>query len=344
MTIFATNPATLRSTFGKSLLLASVVALSLGSVNLAVAEEAPSNAELYKMLLELKSENEKLKGEVQRLSAKTSSTHASSSSNQASSASPSYQGGSSSSGKMVANEDYSGGKAVFVPAESKFSVGVQVPMLSMTANHGAGGGLGGANLFSEFETQAAYRLLAAYESPSGLGVRGRYFSYESGLPVTGAPDFFALESGELELSTAFSAGGWDLTGSAGVAMADIDWATRFLPGLPFHFEGTGFTVALDAERELGGGFGLVAGARQTMLYGETTPSIGAAVDGVFVPMSELRAGSSYSWSFPRGNSASVEIGYESQTIHALSIRTAAIDPEDVDVSLAGPYFSFKFEF
>lgn len=340
MTIYATNPATLRSTFGKSLLLASVVALSLGSVNLAVAEEAPSNAELYKMLLELKSENEKLKGEVQRLSAKTSSAHASSPSTHASA--PSYEGGSSSSGKMVANEDYSGGKAVFVPAESKFSVGVQVPMLSLSANHGAGGA-GGNSWFDDYDAQAAYRLLAAYESPSGLGVRGRYFHYDSGLPNTGAAEFFALESGELELTTAFSAGEWDLTGSAGVAMADIDW-THFFGGDPFNYEGTGFTVAIDAERELGGGFGLVAGARQTMLYGETTRPGTPSVSGVLVPVSELRAGSSYSWSFPRGNKATVELGYESQIIHSLSSRPAFIDPEDVDVSLAGPYFSFMFEF
>ncbi len=76
-------PATNRSIFGKSFLFAACVALSLGSLNQAAAQEAPSNAELYKMLLELKSENAKLKGEVQRLQSKSSSPQASA---------PSYQG------------------------------------------------------------------------------------------------------------------------------------------------------------------------------------------------------------------------------------------------------------
>ncbi len=244
---------------------------------------------------------------------------------------------------MVASEDYSGGKAVYVPAESKFSVGVQVPMLSLNANHGSGAGNG--NLwFDDFDTRAAYRLVAAYEGASGLGVRGRYFNYDSGSPAALGADYFGMQLGSLEVTTGFSAGGWDLTGFAGVAGADIDFTDE--GGGPFHnFDGTGFTLGIDAERELSRGFGLVAGARQTMFYGDTAS--GANIGGgVLVPVSELRAGASYTRVLPRGNKATFELGFESQIIHSLSVAVpnGNIDPEDVDISLAGPYFSFMFEF
>lgn len=220
-------------------------------------------------------------------------------------------------------------------------------MLSLNANHGAGAGPGGAgpSYYDGFDTQATYRLVAAYESASGLGVRGRYFTYHSGAPDTGNAEVFNVDSGEIDLTTGFSAGNWDFTGFAGVAMADIDW-TEDQAGPRQNFEGTGFTVGIDAERELSRGFGLVAGARQTMLYGDTI-EVGTTsrAGGVLVQVSELRAGASYSRVLPRGNKATMEVGFESQIFHGLSVdATGSIDPEDVDVSLAGPYFSLMFEF
>lgn len=222
---------------------------------------------------------------------------------------------------------------------STYSITAEMPLLSVFANHGSGGSV--ASWFNDFDTNPALRLTAAYQSTGILGVRGRFFTYDASGSATPV-DRFDVRFYDLEATTGLNVGGWEFLGFGGVRWGSIEYSNRV--GNFFEdFDGFGMTCGADIRRNVGLGFALVGGARQSFLYGDSTASNNnQTLSNVIIPVTELRLGADYTTELRGGSKLIAGVGFEHQQFSSLSVRNSAIDPEDVDVALAGPAFSLTW--
>jgi hypothetical protein len=222
---------------------------------------------------------------------------------------------------------------------SACSLTAEMPLLSVYANHGSGAG--GNNWFNDFDTSPALRLAAAYQSSGILGVRGRFFTYDTS--GNAAPnDRFDVRLYDLEATTGLNVGGWNILGFGGVRWGSINFS-RQNTGLVQDFDGFGMTCGADVRRNVGHGFALVGGFRQSFLYGDSNSNFGGPpLSNGVVPITEFRLGTDYTTTLRGGSKLIAGVGFEHQQYSSLSVRNAMIDPEDVDVALAGPVFSLTW--
>lgn len=136
-----------------------------------------------------------------------------------------------------------------------------------------------------------HRFILGREGATGLGVRGRYFFYNQGHDHPGVgrenqqvSDIRAididLDVADLEVTQRERFRSWDLLLSGGVRYARYDQATRGVDtnldfdivsnvSEGFEFEGVGPTVAIQANRRVGGrGFYLLGNFRTSLLMGD----------------------------------------------------------------------------
>ena len=304
----------------------AAVAVSMTAVSgAALAEDAPSNAELYKMLLELKAENARLREELEMQRTAVAS-------------------GPATPAAMTE-------PAAAAPASAytyrrdrpNFELGVEVPYLSLRTNHGAGEQAGGNGWFDEsFDHEAAYRLTASYVTDDGLGVRGRYFRYSE--TVTPG-QFFKTNLYDLELMAGLDVEKWSFTAFGGLRGGEIKWSDEN-GASGFKFDGIGFTVGAEARRYFGQNFAFLLGARHSQLFGEIKELANSDKnkDNV-VPITDLYAGLEYVRSFSNGSRLGIGLGYEAALFSSLSGNVDNdIDPEDVDISLTGPRLTVNYGF
>ncbi|QEG42575.1 Lpg1974 family pore-forming outer membrane protein [Roseimaritima ulvae] len=210
----------------------------------------------------------------------------------------------------------------------------ELPLLSLYANHGAGGSPTFASWFEDFDTQAALRLEAGYENAHGVGLRGRFFMFDTD---GGAPnEYFDVRMYDLEATSGLKLRKWDFEGFGGVRWGSVDFSDEN-GSLGRDFDGFGLTLGAKARRCLTQRLGLNAGVRYSALYGKNETN-GIQLDNVIVPVTELRLGVDYKRMLTRRVEMTAEVGYEHQLYSSLSVAPG-IDPEDVDVALAGPVFS-----
>ncbi|WP_197452486.1 Lpg1974 family pore-forming outer membrane protein [Rosistilla carotiformis] len=222
-----------------------------------------------------------------------------------------------------------------------FSVGAELPLLSTYANHGLNAS---SSTWSDgYDTEAALRVTAAYQTTGIMGFRGRFFDF--GASSNGDPNTtFDVQTYDLEATTDLKLGEWKIQGFGGLRWGSIDFSKSRWGGFENHeFDGFGFTLGADVRRHVAHGFSLVAGFRQSMLYGETVSNVGNRLDNVVVPVTELRLGAEYAHVFACGNKVIAGVGYEHQQFSSLSSLAGTIDPEDVDLALAGPVFSLTWQ-
>ncbi|MCB6178074.1 hypothetical protein LHP98_08015 [Rhodobacter sp. Har01] len=221
--------------------------------------------------------------------------------------------------------------------------GLEIPSLTLYANHGAGEVAGGNAWFEDVGSAASYRLIAAYDFSGGLAVRGRLFGFEGNFDDP--EDLFEVRTLDLETVMNTDLGGLDLDVFAGLRSASIDWSDED-QGDGFGFDGLGPTLGFEVSHQFGNGFGMVVGGRYSAMFGDTTElASDDTADNVVVPSVDLRIGLDYARDLARGGTMTFGIGVESTSFFSLSGNVDNdIDPEDIDVTLAGPYLSLGFSF
>ncbi|MBF0586292.1 outer membrane beta-barrel protein [Prosthecochloris sp. N3] len=299
----------------KPLALASVIVGAAAVPNHSFAETVPTNEELYQMVLELKAENAQLKKEIENQNE--------------------YREGAYtvSESSHETKSDHSG-----------ISVGVQVPFISLSANHGAGESEGQAFFDEQPDTEGTYRLMASYTLDNGLGVRGRYFDY--GYENNDTSDIFKIDLYDLEVTGYIPFNKLDLLVFAGLRAADIEWSDENGSD-GYTFDGTGFTVGLESRYHFASDFAFMTGVRYSHLFGdiiETEYPDERSLNCV-VPVTDLQAGIEYTYELKTGSKIRVGLGYESTLFSSLSGNVDNdIDPEDVDVDLSGIRFGLNTSF
>jgi hypothetical protein len=226
------------------------------------------------------------------------------------------------------------------PARTSYlSFGAEMPLLSVYANHGSGAA--STNWFNDFDSNAALRVTAAYQTDGILGIRGRYFTFGA----TGSPtpiDQFDVELYDLDAMAGLNIAGWNISGFGGLKWGSINFSNRFSNVIQ-DFDGFGMTGGADVRRNVGCGLALTGGVRQSYLYGNSTiNTFPSRISNAVVPITELRLGTDYTMQLRGSNKLIAGIGFEHQQFNGLSVRNATIDPEDVDVGLSGPVLSLTW--
>lgn len=223
------------------------------------------------------------------------------------------------------------------------SFGLEIPSLSVYADHGAGEVNGGNAWFGDNGSAAAFRLTAAYDVSDTLSIRGRLFRFDG--DFTSATDLFEARTFDLEAVMNTDLGGLDLEAFAGLRSASVDWSDED-GASGYGFQGIGPTLGLELGHSFGNGFGLVAGARYSAMFGDTTELVDDdTADNVVVSSVDLRIGLDYAREMANGGAMTFGLGVESTSFLSLSGNVDNdIDPEDVSVTLAGPYLRLGFSF
>ena len=183
----------------------------------------------------------------------------------------------------------------------------------------------GGNVFnSEYHTDTRYVL--GYRTDSGVGIRGRYWSYGEHMPFspTFATGAFAIDAqtADLEATVDLMFRQMDLGLSAGVRYATLEYGTigatpLFSPGT-LRYEGLGPTVSLEGERSLGAsGLSLFGNGRGSVMLGTINQGlvipVGTAARLNDEVMLTLESQLGVSWSKPiRGAVLDIRAAWETQ--------------------------------
>jgi hypothetical protein len=124
--------------------------------------------------------------------------------------------------------------------------------------------------------QSGIRYALGYVSDSGLGVRGRYWSFDNSSAYTPpfAPAVFGIhvQAADTEVTMSQRMRHWDLEVSGGLRYGKLEYTnpplTLYGPGI-VKFEGVGPTASLNARRSLGNsGFALFGNVRGSLMIGD----------------------------------------------------------------------------
>ncbi|WP_341368133.1 Lpg1974 family pore-forming outer membrane protein [Yoonia sp. BS5-3] len=222
-------------------------------------------------------------------------------------------------------------------------LGIEMPYLSVFANHGAGEIDGGNAFFDDPNSAAAFRITGEYGFANGVGVRSTYFEFEGDFETEG--DIFDTASFDVEAIFEQQLGSASLEFFGGLRAAELEWSDEN-QDIGFEFAGVGPTFGTEFSQSFGQNFGFSMSGRYSALFGqiEALADDGIA-DNVMVPTFDLRMGMDYSYALSNSGAIDVGFGIESRTHLSLSGNVDdEIDPEDVDVTIAGPYFQAAYKF
>lgn len=134
----------------------------------------------------------------------------------------------------------------------------------------------GTGRLLETEYQTGVRYVLGYVSDSGLGIRGRYWSFDNSTSYSPpyAPNMFGIQvqAADTEITLAQRMRHIDLEFSGGLRYGQLEYTnpplTLYGPGT-VKFEGVGPTASLNARRSLGNsGFSLFGNVRGSVMIGD----------------------------------------------------------------------------
>ena len=220
-----------------------------------------------------------------------------------------------------------------------WEAGVDLLFFNVYANHGVGGT--GQDFFEDFDMSLDGRYWFGVRRDDGLGLHMRFFEFKSYTDFdSDADQFVDVTMLDLEGSAVLEICDWQLTGIAGLRYGKIEWFfANNQVGLDF--EGVGVALGGEVRRMLGSNLAVVGRCRYSVLYGETKQfddpdyfNKGTAVHGL-----ETSLGVEWSRCTQFGL-LTLGAGWEQQLYSSLSHQASnTIDPEDVDITLAGPVIS-----
>ncbi len=298
---------------------------------------APSNDDIYKMLLEIKKENSRLKAEIESLKKNTSGQTASvgNSANQTSSNITTPQ---QSSQTIFSSETKE--------SKSKYNLQADVISYSLYANNGADGGSTPAN-FGTFHPKLSGRLSGTYSIDNDLAVRARLFRYNSGdsYNVEGEKTQFKTNLYDLEGVAYADIRNWELAFFGGIRAGKIDWSHRY--NYTQTFSGIGPTLGVDVRRELNSDWAIIGGTRFTQLLGKTKSTSNPdyrPIKNTSTQIFDVNLGVEYKQKLGAKEYITYGFGYELTQFNKIGNLVNMIDPEDIDVTLSGPRLSVRYSF
>lgn len=216
-------------------------------------------------------------------------------------------------------------------------------------------GFGGPVITPEHSLAASPRLWLGYRNEDGLGVRARYWSFDSDANLGPIVSNLHMETLDLEFTQIEHLGRWTLDLSAGVRWGQ-DRNTLALPpiaGARQDFQGTGGTIALGAWRPLGGtNLSLFANTRASLLYGQDGFAAGGGIPGTpiggfaafkseddVVSVYELQIGLEWARQLQNGNRWYVRSALECQ---AWNLPSPALGVLDDTTGLVGATIALGF--
>jgi hypothetical protein len=328
--------------------VAAAMSFAMGG-GTAFSAEAPSNAELYKMLLDLQKENAALKGELKKLTAindkEIKQVKAKVAKQEA--VIQAQETSIAQSAALANRVAYSPPAADGAPAHDYPTVelGFEVPFLTLNANHASGDSATGGNAWfnDEPDPDTSYRVIGSLISPDGLGLRGRYFHFDA--EDSEGNDHFSTSLYDGELTARLDLEKWSFLGFGGVRGGHVRWSDED-ENNGYKFHGVGVTAGLEARRHLGNGLALLGAARHSLMFGSIDElNTDDSVDNVSVPVTDLRVGIEWQKRLSNNMIVNLGAGYEATLFSSLSGNIDSdIDPEDIDVTLAGPYVALKVGF
>jgi hypothetical protein len=227
--------------------------------------------------------------------------------------------------------------------------GAELTLFRLHARQGAGATNSPGNTddyFPDLDRNSAGRFWFGYEFANGFGVRGRLFEWEESAPISNIVRNQDIEIYDVEATYDCQIHGWDLTGIGGVRWGSIELeGSDFGERNPMDFDGAGMTLGGELRHQLFGNFSAVAGARYSVLLGDTTfePVSSAVLDDTFVDIKEIKLGVEWAMQTRFGGELFANAAWEHQIYGTDTYLPYAIDPETLgDVALSGPVFAIGF--
>lgn len=298
---------------------------------------APSNDDIYKMLLEIKKENARLKAEIESLkkNAGGQSLLAGTVGNQTSSNTVATQ--------QIAPSTIS---ATTKEPKSKYSLQTDIISYSLYSNNGADGGSSDAN-FGTFHPKLSGRLSGTYLFDDDFAVRARLFRYNSGdsYNVDNYKTQFKTSLYDLEGVTYADIKNWELAFFGGIRAGKLDWSHRY--NYTQTFSGIGPTLGVDIKRQWSSDWAIVGGTRFTQLLGKTKSTSNPTyrpIKNTSTQIFDANLGVEYKQKLGAKEYITYGLGYELTQFNKIGNLVNVIDPEDVDVTLSGPRLSIRYSF
>jgi hypothetical protein len=216
--------------------------------------------------------------------------------------------------------------------------GLELLYLDVYADHGGEQRATGNAWFDGFDFTVAGRYWFGYQGSNGLGIRARYYNFDGDSVV--ADQFVDLQMFDAEVTAKHQACNFDFLFIGGLRGGEIDWSDENGDD-GFGFDGIGPTLGLQVSRPLVRSLAAVAGVRHSALFGnisELQSPLDQADDSV-IHVTEIQLG--VEW---RRGMFVARAMYEYQWYRGLSGNVDDdIDPENIDITLAGPVFTVGFE-
>jgi len=214
--------------------------------------------------------------------------------------------------------------------------------------------------------QASPRVYLGWDNPEGLGVRARYWTFDSDatlefphplpIPITGTQSWLGADTFDFEATQRGCLGHLQFQLAGGFRYANMETGLGVLgpgdpvpmAGIDMDFEGIGPTIGIDIRRPFGSrGLALVGTARSSWMYGETDINgagelddfpVGVYADDHMMQINEVSLGVEWSRCLARGGKISVAALWEAQAWEWAPVATLLHQ----DIGLTGPTFSFSY--
>jgi len=199
----------------------------------------------------------------------------------------------------------------------------------------------GDGSFGDFNYDEAYRFWIGYQRADGLGIRFRYFNFDT---EADNGDLFETTHTDLEIYDMVQIGcNWDLLVGAGVRYLDINFATFEIQSVPAvaqlpalqSFTGPGPVVTAELYRHISDRAALYVIGRESILVGNFRDGTqgGRLKEDSTLMVSELQLGGQLHRELASGALLFARAGWEAQYYHDLS------DDNETPISLIGVGFS-----
>jgi hypothetical protein len=164
---------------------------------------------------------------------------------------------------------------------------------------------GGGGNFPDQDNEFGYRLALGYKAGDNLGLRFRFFDYESSALAPGVE--LGIKSYDLEAFDSFTLGGWNGEFSFGLRYLDASLGSQAT------VDGIGPVVGFELTRPLSGPLSVYAGGRTGLIFGD----VSGVIDDSQTPIAELSLGLQYDFSVAN-TAAFVRVGIDAQNYESLA--------------------------
>lgn len=314
----------------------NLIALAIMLVS-SSAHAAPSNDDIYKMLLEIKKENSRLKAEIESLKKKTTIQTVDGSG---------VVSRTESSGPVSQQSNQTIISGVTKESKSKYNLQADIISYSLYSNNGADGASYAAN-FGTFHPRLSGRLSGTYLLVDDFAVRARLFRYNSGDSFNSSNEKSQFKTTLYDFEGVAYADlkNWELAFFGGIRAGKLDWSHRY--DYTQTFSGFGPTLGVDVKRELNGNWAIIGGTRFTQLLGKTKSTSNPTnrpIKNTSTQIFDANLGVEYKQKLGAKEYITYGFGYELTQFNKIGNLVNEIDPEDIDVTLSGPRLSIRYSF